>query len=54
MTEDHDVQEPVQPSDGAEPADAQQMSLQTLETHIQEAEDLHRSLSRRLDETNRD
>lgn len=41
------AQEPVQ-------AESQQMSLQTLETHIQEAEELHRSLTRRLDETSRD
>lgn len=34
--------------------DSEEMSLETLETHIQEAEELHRSLSRRLDETSRD
>lgn len=42
------------PAQGSEPSEPQQMSLETLETHIQEAEDLHRSLTRRLDQTNRD
>lgn len=38
----------------AEQDDSDEMSLETLETHIQEAEELHHSLSRRLDVTSRD
>mgnify|MGYP006887171603 CR=1 FL=1 len=48
-----------QAADGGQPVqevaqDSGEMSLESLEQHIQEAEELHRTLSRRLDETARD
>lgn len=44
--ETHDPSEP--------PQDSEEMSLEVLEERIREADELHRELSRRLDQTARD
>lgn len=44
----------AEPQGKEETRDSAEMSLEALEQRIQEAEELHRTLTRRLDETARD
>lgn len=49
-----DATDSSEPQAAEETGDSAEMPLESLEQRIQEAEELHRTLTRRLDETARD